>query len=574
MDNPGSQRKRWSTGIAFQLLLGLGVIVVLILVIGISTLLGLHQLMNGLQTVVDQQVAELVLATQVDRQSATLVAEAPTLALADNEARRRYSNRRLQDQLQLLQEPSQRLYALGLVDRSLIDEIGLIQAQLNQNIDTLDKLVRQRNEAVTARQERITAIDRERRHLELLQQHLLAWQQRQRQRPWNLLWTNTQGSDLQRVWQWLSLAQEQLALEGIILGTEQEFRLGTLDAQYQALQQQHRQIRQQLSATLQQWLPDAHGDSPNPVTLQRQVLVQRRHIQGTLVQSNHITDTLLAATANLVSRVTQAIDDQNHRNRTTIDNLYRLGLGATVVAMGLALMVLVFIDQRILRRLRNFQQSLRTLTTDPGKAHAIPVTGSDEIASMARSFEGLLAVIQSREQALRENEERLQTLARQDALTGLPNRHYFFEVAQQEIHCSLRRAEPLSVLMMDVDHFKTINDTYGHAAGDQVLSTLSRALMQLVRGQDVVGRLGGEEFGVLLPGTDRAGAMEVAERLRQGIAALRIVHAGQRLPLTVSIGVAQYSPGEQTIDHALNCADHGLYSAKNAGRNRIMCGPD
>jgi diguanylate cyclase (GGDEF)-like protein len=302
--------------------------------------------------------------------------------------------------------------------------------------------------------------------------------------------------------------------------------------------------------------------------------VPQRQIQGTIVQSNHITDTLLAATANLVERVIQAIDDQNRRNRNTIERLYSLGLSATVVAMGLALFVLVFIDQRILKRLRNFQQSLKTLTADPGKTDLIPVTGDDEIASMARSFEGLLAVIQTREQALRDNEERLQTLARQDALTGLPNRHYFFEVAQQEVHASIRRKEPLSVMMMDVDYFKAINDNYGHATGDEVLSTMGKALKNLVRGQDVVGRLGGEEFGILLPGTNQTDAMEVAERLRRGVEALQIRYEEHVLCLTVSIGIAQYQAGEQGIDHALSCADHALYCAKRAGRNQIVYGQD
>jgi diguanylate cyclase (GGDEF)-like protein len=156
--------------------------------------------------------------------------------------------------------------------------------------------------------------------------------------------------------------------------------------------------------------------------------------------------------------------------------------------------------------------------------------------------------------------------ARHDSLTGLLNRRGFLAAGQVELARAVRSAQPLSVLAVDVDHFKTLNDGFGHAAGDAALAALGELLLGLARGHDVVARIGGEEFAVLLPGTDLKAALHVAHRLR---------HAVQDLPtarrLTVSIGVDVRPAGADgsSLDELLLGADRALYRAKEKGRNRV-----
>lgn len=172
----------------------------------------------------------------------------------------------------------------------------------------------------------------------------------------------------------------------------------------------------------------------------------------------------------------------------------------------------------------------------------------------------------------------MERLARTDSLTGVNNRRYFMELAQNELERALRHAEPLSLLMIDIDHFKRINDRYGHPVGDMALKTLSGWCLMAIRSFDAFGRFGGEEFAALLPRTHSKGAFEVAERLRQAIEAADIeLSNGQRLSFTISIGVAMLpiaaAKEKNAVDTLLAHADQALYQAKAGGRNRVCVYP-
>lgn len=167
-------------------------------------------------------------------------------------------------------------------------------------------------------------------------------------------------------------------------------------------------------------------------------------------------------------------------------------------------------------------------------------------------------------------EQELRIQASTDSLTGAANRRRWLELAEQEIGHARRHGQPLAVLMMDMDHFKLINDGHGHAAGDRVLVTFAQACREQLRSHDVLGRMGGEEFCVLLPATELEGAAEVGERIRQAAAALAILlEDSSRLPVSVSIGVALVTAADSGIDVALAKADLALYRAKQSGRNRV-----
>lgn len=167
-------------------------------------------------------------------------------------------------------------------------------------------------------------------------------------------------------------------------------------------------------------------------------------------------------------------------------------------------------------------------------------------------------------------EQKLKDLATIDDMTGLWNRRYFMHAGELEFERAQRYDEVFSVLMIDADRFKGVNDQYGHAGGDAVLINLARVMQARVRKVDVVGRLGGEEFAVLLPKTPAYEAGLLAERIREAIAQTPTAYDHQIIPLTVSIGVASYQAGDTHLDQAILRADKALYQAKSEGRNRVI----
>jgi diguanylate cyclase (GGDEF)-like protein/PAS domain S-box-containing protein len=170
----------------------------------------------------------------------------------------------------------------------------------------------------------------------------------------------------------------------------------------------------------------------------------------------------------------------------------------------------------------------------------------------------------------RKLERELERQAHIDMLTDLNNRRHFLELAELELARARRHNEPLSLLMMDLDHFKQVNDRYGHHVGDAVLQKLAELCRHTFRAIDIVGRLGGEEFAALLPETPIEQALEVAERLRAAVDGAGVtVEGGAPVHFTISVGVAAFGAQEATIEAALKRADAALYQAKNAGRNRV-----
>ena len=165
---------------------------------------------------------------------------------------------------------------------------------------------------------------------------------------------------------------------------------------------------------------------------------------------------------------------------------------------------------------------------------------------------------------------RLRTLATTDQLTGILNRSAFLESAEQRLRELVAAQQPVALLMIDIDRFKAVNDTYGHAAGDQTLVAVAGAIRSALPPGAFVGRLGGEEFGALLPAAGEAFAGQVAERARAACAASAIVLAdGQRVSATISVGLVQLPAALGSTAELLAAADRALYRAKRTGRNRV-----
>lgn len=168
-----------------------------------------------------------------------------------------------------------------------------------------------------------------------------------------------------------------------------------------------------------------------------------------------------------------------------------------------------------------------------------------------------------------ELKEELEFRACHDGLTKLLNRQTLHDLIEKECKRSQRYGTPFSVVMMDLDHFKQVNDTHGHAAGDEVLRHTARKLMESARDTDLVGRFGGEEFVALLPGTDLHGAAKWADRFRSDFCKKPVVFEGVEIKVSTSVGVASAMGKEAVTDTILGRADHALYNAKRTGRNRV-----
>ena len=169
-----------------------------------------------------------------------------------------------------------------------------------------------------------------------------------------------------------------------------------------------------------------------------------------------------------------------------------------------------------------------------------------------------------------ETKRRLHEETRLDSLTGLHNRRAFEEMIQREVQIAARDNTPLTLLMMDLDHFKQLNDTWGHALGDRALRTFGGVLLTVTGTRDAVARLGGEEFAILIPGRSPRSAVSLAERLRATVEGLRLSEGEELVRFTVSVGLSSLQPGETSFEPMIRRADRALYKVKRSGRNRVL----
>jgi diguanylate cyclase (GGDEF)-like protein len=219
---------------------------------------------------------------------------------------------------------------------------------------------------------------------------------------------------------------------------------------------------------------------------------------------------------------------------------------------------------------------LRTVGALSGEAGIGSINTSNPVQSATFLFVSVALMMVCQGLVLMTNEradERNRLLAMQDELTGLSNRRFIMEALALLLAQARRSGKPVSILMLDVDHFKSINDTYGHLTGDRVLRHLAAGLRNRLREQDMAGRWGGEEFLVVLPDTDAAGAVALADHLRAYVeSAGWSTPDGRSISLTVSIGVHTCDSAPEVLDTVISAADEALYRAKQAGRNRVEQG--
>jgi diguanylate cyclase (GGDEF)-like protein len=193
---------------------------------------------------------------------------------------------------------------------------------------------------------------------------------------------------------------------------------------------------------------------------------------------------------------------------------------------------------------------------------------TDEIEAFNMTLE---QEVQERTRQLHLVNEKLKELANTDELTHIFNRRHFLQLAEQFFYTAKRNATELYILALDIDFFKQINDTYGHAVGDEILKLFCKTIQHIIRESDIFGRIGGEEFALCFPNTTKEGACTFAEKIRATIEKTHYYgNPDKPLHVTVSIGIAWYQEGDQTIHESIKRSDQALYKAKQNGRNQVQ----
>lgn len=202
-------------------------------------------------------------------------------------------------------------------------------------------------------------------------------------------------------------------------------------------------------------------------------------------------------------------------------------------------------------------------------AHRLSIAQRQEFRLLARAEQANARLADEIERR-RYLERELTRLATTDSLTGLCNRRQYLELSRQELQRAARSRQPVAALLLDIDFFKRVNDTFGHSIGDDALRTLSRVLRHELRGTDIIARFGGEEFAITLPDTAVERAQAVAERIRAAIGHQRIPGAPPSFRLTVTVGVAVHDGRGESVEALINRADRALYQGKTTGRDRVV----
>jgi diguanylate cyclase (GGDEF)-like protein len=254
-------------------------------------------------------------------------------------------------------------------------------------------------------------------------------------------------------------------------------------------------------------------------------------------------------------------------NRSLTRNLVGIAVATLLLLLGAWYGTELF----VLRSIRTLLDAARRVRSGDLGARTRLRQGSDELSQVGQAFDEMAETLQQRDAELRKAVTELKEQALTDPLTGLYNRRHLREVLSREILRAKRRNSPLAALMVDIDHFKRINDSFGHEAGDTVLKELSALFQRCIRGSDTACRYGGEEFVLLLPDAALDGAQSKAEDIRNAVKSLELSFNGKLLgALSASIGVALFPQHASEADPLLAKADEALYGAKAAGRDRVV----
>lgn len=231
--------------------------------------------------------------------------------------------------------------------------------------------------------------------------------------------------------------------------------------------------------------------------------------------------------------------------------------------------VLLFVlEEKLVRQVESLNRKIKQITVSGDLSLRLETRGEDELSELAGTVNAMLSAIQKAKFELLQAQESLRFHAEHDSLTGVLNRRAIRDVLRRELARCRRENQTLGVMLADVDHFKRINDHYGHGAGDAVLLTVVQRISSTLRPYDLVGRYGGEEFLIVAPGCDLELTQKLAERIRSAVGDVSVDLGSEKVKVTLSVGVT-LGTSDSDPEFLVAAADSGMYHAKRHGRNRV-----
>ncbi len=319
-------------------------------------------------------------------------------------------------------------------------------------------------------------------------------------------------------------------------------------------------------------------NGPIEKQLAAQVLHRLASNRNQLAAYRGLHDLMVIGTANTVPSLNWQVVVEMDRDRAfaQVQRLQRLTLSVTAGMLALLGLCAYLLALTIVRPLGRLTQGADQVAAGDLQVD-LPVRNRSEAGYLTQVFNHMVAKLrQNRDQLaavnaeLQNKNQELHLLSITDPLTGLFNRKHLMETLTAEVIRSLRHKHTFALMIIDIDHFKRINDTYGHQKGDEVLHCLAQVFKQSIRDSDYAARYGGEEFIILLPETDGQGAMEAAERIRVNVGQESVAMADDSISVTVSIGISLFPDNGEDVNSVIQQADKALYIAKDTGRNRIV----
>jgi diguanylate cyclase (GGDEF)-like protein len=268
--------------------------------------------------------------------------------------------------------------------------------------------------------------------------------------------------------------------------------------------------------------------------------------------------------------------DTDQIKQTIMNEFFVILISQFIKTFFVSIFILFIIHNLVIRHLNEISNWLNSFNPESSFSPLVLDSGRGSDSEMIKLKSAISEMgqqvykqISGLEKVVAERTAELEKLAYTDSLTGVTNRRAFLNASNEELSRSRRLSYDVGVMMLDLDHFKAINDTYGHDAGDEVLKQVSKAMSNCLRKEDTLGRIGGEEFAIITPGADKGGMHKLASRLQQSIELLNFSFLPEDKNITVSIGYTKISNNED-FKAALKRADEHLYTAKASGRNRFI----